>query len=82
MKLEKRIVKIAINVKVKVKSLSCVQLLATPWTAAHEAPPSMGFSRQEQRSGVPKMWSQLKELKLQSEFEASKLPLRTRVFSE
>ena len=33
--------------KVKVKSLSRVQLLATPWTAAHQAPPSMGFSRQE-----------------------------------
>ena len=31
--------------KVKVKSLSCVQLLATPWTAAYQAPPSMGFSR-------------------------------------
>ena len=39
--------------KVKVKSLSCVQLLATPWTAAHQAPPSMGFSRQECWSGVP-----------------------------
>ena len=39
--------------KVKVKSLSCVQLLATPWTAAHQAPPSMGFSRQEYWSGVP-----------------------------
>ena len=35
------------------KSLSCVQLLATPWTAAHQAPPSMGFSRQEYWSGVP-----------------------------
>ena len=33
--------------KVKVKSLSCVQLLATPWTAAHQAPQPMGFSRQE-----------------------------------
>ena len=33
--------------KVKVKSLSRVRLLATPWTAAHQAPPSMGFSRQE-----------------------------------
>ena len=33
--------------KNKVKSLSCVQLLATPWTAAHQAPPSLGFSRQE-----------------------------------
>ena len=37
----------------KVKSLSRVQLLATPWTAAHQAPPSMGFSRQEYWSGVP-----------------------------
>ena len=33
--------------KVKVKSLSHVWLLATPWTAAYQAPPSMGFSRQE-----------------------------------
>ena len=39
--------------KVKVKSLSLVRLLATPWTAAHQAPPSMGFSRQECWSGVP-----------------------------
>ena len=39
--------------KVKVKSLSCVRLLATPWTAAHQAPLSMGFSRQEYWSGVP-----------------------------
>ena len=41
------------KVKVKVKSLSHVRLLATPWTAAHQAPPSMGFSRQEYWSGVP-----------------------------
>ena len=34
-------------------SLSCVRLFATPWTAAHQAPPSMGFSRQEYWSGVP-----------------------------
>ena len=39
--------------KVKVKLLSRVQLLATPWTAAHQAPPSMGFSRQEHWSGLP-----------------------------
>ena len=39
--------------KVKVKSLSRVQLLATPWTAAYQAPPSMGFSRQEYWSGLP-----------------------------
>ena len=38
--------------KVKVKSLSHVRLFATPWTAAHQAPPSMGFSRREYWSGV------------------------------
>ena len=37
----------------KVKSLSRVLLLATPWTAAYQAPQSMGFSRQEYWSGVP-----------------------------
>ena len=35
------------------KSLSHVRLLATPWTAAYQAPPSIGFSRQEYWSGVP-----------------------------
>ena len=39
--------------KVKVKSLSRVWLLATPWTAAYQVPPSMGFSRQEYWIGVP-----------------------------
>ena len=39
--------------KVKVKSPSRVRLLATPWTTAHQAPLSMGFSRQEYWSGVP-----------------------------
>ena len=39
--------------KVKVKPLSCVWLLATPWTSAYQAPPSMGSSRQEYWSGVP-----------------------------
>ena len=39
--------------KVKVKSLSRVWLLATPWTAAYQAPPSMGFSRQDYWSRVP-----------------------------
>ena len=38
--------------KWKVKSLSRVRLLATPWTAAYQAPPSMGFSRQGYWSGV------------------------------
>ena len=39
--------------KVKGKSLSRVQLTATPWTAAHQAPPSMEFSMHEYWSGVP-----------------------------
>ena len=39
--------------KVKVKSLSRVRLLAIPWSAAYQAPSSMGFSRQEYWSGVP-----------------------------
>ena len=39
--------------KVKVKLLSRVWLLATPWIAAYQAPPSMGFSKQEYWSGVP-----------------------------
>ena len=50
----------ALKWKVKVKSLSHVRLLGTPWTAAHQAPPSMGFSRQEYWSGVPlpsPMWT-------------------------
>ena len=37
----------------KVKSLSHVRLFATSWTVAHQAPPSMGFSRQEYWSGLP-----------------------------
>ena len=39
--------------KVKVKSFSPVRLLATPWTAAYQAPPSIGFSSQEYWSGLP-----------------------------
>ena len=35
------------------KSLSHVRLFATPWTVAYQAPPSMGFSRQEYWSGLP-----------------------------
>ena len=46
--------------KVKVKSLSRVRFLATPWTAAYQAPPSMGFSRQEYWSGVPSPYSSIK----------------------
>ena len=42
--------------KVKVKSLSYVWLLATPWTAAYQAPLSMGYSRQDFWSGLPWAW--------------------------
>ena len=41
------------KVKVKVELLSRVRLLATPWTVTHQAPRSMGFSRQEYWSGLP-----------------------------
>ena len=37
----------------KVNSLSHVRLFVTPWTVAHQAPPLMGFSRQEYWSGLP-----------------------------
>ena len=47
--------------KVKVKSLSRVRLFATPWTAAYQTPPSMGFSRQEYWSGVPLPSPQIEE---------------------
>ena len=49
--------------KVKVKPLSRVQLLATPWTAAYQAPPSVGFSRQEYWSGVPlpSLWLEMEK---------------------
>ena len=39
--------------EMKVKSLSRVRLFVSPWTVAYQAPPSMGFSRQEYWSGLP-----------------------------
>ena len=47
--------------KVKVKSLSRVRLLVIPWTTAYQAPPSMGFSRQEYWNGLPAIIYSLKE---------------------
>ena len=44
---------IVIDQRVKVKSLSYVRLFATPWTVVYQAPPSMGFFRQEYWSGLP-----------------------------
>ena len=52
----------------KVKSLSRVRLLATPWTAAYQAPLYMGFSRQEYWSRVPSQrWALSKDLRSVSE---------------
>ena len=45
--------KVLVQRKVLVQSLSRVRLLATPWTVAHQAPPSVEFSRQEYWSGLP-----------------------------
>ena len=56
--------------KVKVKSLSRVCLFATPWTEVYQAPPSMGFSRQEYWSGLP-----LPSLKVKEESEKVGLKL-------
>ena len=68
--------------KVKVKSLSRVPLLATPWTAAYQAPPSMGFSRQEYWSGVP-LPSLLKSLnKHKCSLEESNYYLGLKKFSQ
>ena len=57
--------------KVKVKSLSRVRLVATAWTAACQAPPPMGFSRQEYRCGLP--LPSLKELLTETYFNISLL---------
>ena len=45
--------KVMINLLLLLSCFSCVQLCATPWTAAYQAPPSIGFSRQGDWSGVP-----------------------------
>ena len=50
---QKAVLYVGQKVKVKVKSLSHAQLFATPWTVAHQAPPSMEFSRQEYWSELP-----------------------------
>ena len=52
-------------VKEKVKSLSRVRFLVTPWTVAHQAPPSMGFSRQEYLDWVAISTSKLNKLRVQ-----------------
>ena len=64
--------------KVKVKLLSRVQLLATSWTAAYQAPPSMGFSRQEYWSGVPLPSPLKRALSLNASPQFPKEPSRAR----
>ena len=61
--------------KVKVKSLSRVPLFKIPWTTAYQAPPSMGFSRQEYWSGLPlpNPYFQMKEMKVNNLLEITKL---------
>ena len=66
--------------KVKVKSLSHLRLFATPWTAAYQAPPSMGFSRQEHWSGVP-LPSLHKRHKKQSKLKLSVWDLANRTIT-
>ena len=63
--------------KVKVKSLSRVQLFEIPWPVAYQAPPSMGFSRQEYWSGVP-----LPSLMAESEEELKSLLMKVKEESE
>ena len=63
-----------INMKVKVKSLSCVRLFATAWTVAYQAPQSMELSRQEYWSGLP-FPSPMHERKSESEVAQSCLTL-------
>ena len=59
--------------KVKVKSLSRVRLLATSWTAAYQAPPFMGFSRQQYWSGVPLPSLEVRATAFQTLYRMTKL---------
>ena len=70
--------------KLKVKSLSGVQLIASSWTAAYQAPPPMGFSRQEYWSGVPLPSPVVADTNLQTSviWRESKLPLCLRHWNE
>ena len=59
----------------KVKLLSHARLTATPWTAAYQAPPSMGFSRQEYWSGVPLLsLEQLGPHEIEEKVQSSSIP--------
>jgi len=64
-----------------VSSLSRVQLFATPWTVAHQAPPSMGFSRQEYWSRLPFPSPILKEINPKYLLEGLVLKLKLQYFA-
>ena len=66
--------------KVKVKSLSRVRLLATPWTAAYQAPPSTGFSRQEYWSGVPLPSKSLQIRRITKEKQRNSIVIKTNTY--
>ena len=63
----------------KVKSLSHVRLLATPWTAAYQAPPSMGLSKQEYWRGVPLLLGRKVMTNLDSILKSRDITLPTKV---
>ena len=55
------------------KLLSCIRLLVTPWTAAYQDPPSMGFSRQEYWSGVPLVKEESEKVGLKLNIQKTKI---------
>ena len=61
------------------KLLSRVRLFATQWTVAHQAPPSMGFSRQEYWSGLPLSEEELKSLLMKVKEQSEKVGLKLNI---
>ena len=68
--------------EVKVKSLSHIWLFATPWTAAHQAPPSMGVSRQEYWSGWPVPSPSIREMQTKTTMRHYLSPVRMAVIKK
>ena len=68
--------------KVKVKSLSRARLSVTPWTAAHQAPPSLGFSRQEHWSSKHVHWAVVKTAKYKEQISDQPVRLVRRLLKK